>query len=301
MAIDFEALRSKMKQIESQDARKQIYTLKDGINKVRILPLSNKLFFYEAQIYYIDKSKPKLFNEIAFSPATFGEPDPIKEFARELRQSGNIELASKLSPSTRYFSAVLVRGKESEGIKYWGYGKMVLNDISQLFLNEEWGDISHPLNGTDLNITFKKAANPRDSVTTIQPARSSTPLIPNASNKEIAELLKKIPPFESLYYRPSVDECRAALEAFLKSQDEPDASKNDEAYDTSHLDNEEGMKHSGPLNGSVSEEKQASRQQFSTITNRPQPTVAKSQTNTSNKSNDANSQQFDEFDELFAN
>jgi hypothetical protein len=60
----------------------------------------------------------------------FGERCPICEFASQLWREGtenNDEESKKLAKSlfvrTRFFSPVVVRGREEEGIKVYGYGK----------------------------------------------------------------------------------------------------------------------------------------------------------------------------------
>ncbi len=223
MPIDLELLKRKMKAIE-QRSQKKVFTLKDGINKIRLLPLDNGLFFYETKVYYIDKKKPKLFDQIAFSPASpaFGEEDPILDLATELRREGNSVLAEKISPSTRYFSIVLVRGRETEGPLYWGYGQKTLMEISALFESGDWGDITDLQNGTDLTITYKK--NPVDIVKStiiIQPARSTSPLLPN--KRDIEDFMSKIVPLKDIYYYPSKEEMVAAINRLsMNNSEEPE-------------------------------------------------------------------------------
>ena len=60
------------------------------------------------------------------SPTSFGEKDPIAEFARQLRQSNDKEnwrLAKQLDPKMRVFVPVIIRGEEDKGVRLWQFGK----------------------------------------------------------------------------------------------------------------------------------------------------------------------------------
>ena len=81
-----------------------------------------------------NKSNP--FSELYFhygihkfpiiSPTNFGDKDPIVEFVKQLRETNDKEnwrLARKLEPKMRVYLPIVVRGKEDEGVKLWGFGK----------------------------------------------------------------------------------------------------------------------------------------------------------------------------------
>ena len=59
---------------------------------------------------------------------TNGSADPVVEFAEKLKATGSSDdwkMAQKLMPKMRTYVPVVVRGKESEGVKFWGFGKQV--------------------------------------------------------------------------------------------------------------------------------------------------------------------------------
>ena len=56
-------------------------------------------------------------------------------------------LAKDLSPRQRFFTPVLVRGEEAEGVRVWGFGKEAYTALLQLVLNEEYGDITDVVDG----------------------------------------------------------------------------------------------------------------------------------------------------------
>ena len=85
-------------------------------------------------LYEFNKDNPfielffhyNLNNRSYLSPISFGRPDPIEEFAQKLKGSGNKEdyqLSKKLEAKMRTFAPVIVRGEESQGVKFWGFGK----------------------------------------------------------------------------------------------------------------------------------------------------------------------------------
>ena len=42
----------------------------------------------------------------------------------------------------RTFAAVIVRGKESEGVKFWGFGKTVYQELLGVIYDPDYGDIT---------------------------------------------------------------------------------------------------------------------------------------------------------------
>ena len=60
------------------------------------------------------------------------EVEVIAEFADKLKATGNSDdwkLARKMEPKMRTFVPVIVRGKESEGVKFWGFGKQIYQEL----------------------------------------------------------------------------------------------------------------------------------------------------------------------------
>ena len=55
----------------------------------------------------------------------------------------------------RTFVPVLVRGQEGEGVKFWGFGKTVYQEILGYITDPDYGDITDPTNGRDLTIEYK--------------------------------------------------------------------------------------------------------------------------------------------------
>ena len=145
-----------------------------GKQTVRIVPFKyNKSNpFTEMQFYYGIGSK-----KVMASPMNWGEKDPIKEFAKQLRQTNdkdNWRLAKKLDAKTRIFAPVVVRGEESEGVKLWQFGKEIYESFLQMAADEEVGDFTDILNGRDikLNTVGPESTGTPYNRTTVSPSRS---------------------------------------------------------------------------------------------------------------------------------
>jgi hypothetical protein len=109
--------------------------------------------------------------------SNFGKQDPIEEFVAELKKTSdkdNWSLAGKLTPKTRIFAPVVVRGEEDKGVRLWGFGITIYKALLAVISDEDYGDITDPVNGTDLTVTMA-AGNPYPE-TAIRPKRKSSGL-----------------------------------------------------------------------------------------------------------------------------
>ena len=50
---------------------------------------------------------------------------------------------------------MIVRGEENEGVKYWGFGKTVYQELLSIIADPDYGDISDPVSGRDVVVEFK--------------------------------------------------------------------------------------------------------------------------------------------------
>jgi hypothetical protein len=87
------------------------------------------------------------------SPKSFGQKDPIIEFAQQLRKSSNKEdwsLAKKLDPKLRVFVPVIVRNEEDKGVRLWEFGKQVYMELLAIAEDEDVGDYTDVISGRDI-------------------------------------------------------------------------------------------------------------------------------------------------------
>ena len=141
MAIDFDAIRRKLGQLSGQN-KKSAVTWRPEENKdyqVRIIAFPNNEGqpFVDRWYYYNiggDKAPAIL------APHQFGKRDPIQELIQKLREDNSEEsrnLAKKLYPKLRTTAAVIVRGEEDKGVRFWSFSKMVYQDLLKLMLDAE--------------------------------------------------------------------------------------------------------------------------------------------------------------------
>lgn len=98
------------------------------------------------------------------------------------------KIGKRLEPTQRRFIPIIVRGKEQQGVKFWGFGKEIYQQLLDIFTDEDYGDITDPKNGKDIEIQYippKEAGNTYGKITfKVKP--NSVPLTSDTT------LLKKI-------------------------------------------------------------------------------------------------------------
>ena len=226
MAINLDAIRAKLNKLQSQTGRQNnLWKPEPGNQQIRIVP------------YQHDKDNP--FLELYFhydlgeknylSPVTFGKADPVVEFAEKLKATGNREdwqMARKMEPKMRCYVPVIVRGEESEGVKFWGFGKTVYQELLSIIADPDYGDITDVMNGRDVTVEFTAAEGagsfPKTSIR-VKPntsaATDSKDVAEKITNgqKEITEIFKEV----------SYDDLKTALSEWLEPTDEQAQSTNE--------------------------------------------------------------------------
>jgi hypothetical protein len=194
-----------------------------GKQQVRIVPNKyNKSFpFTEMQFYY------GIGQRVMASPMNWGEKDPIQEFTKQLRDSGDKEnwyLAKKLDAKTRIFAPVIVRGEEDEGVKLWQFGKEVYQAFLNLAADDEIGDYTDVSGGRDIKLTTvgPEVTGTPYNKTTISPSMKQSPISDNTNVVERA--LDTQPNPIEVFKRLTFDEVKANLETFLKPEGEEEGS-----------------------------------------------------------------------------
>tara|TARA_Y100000593_G_scaffold52353_1_gene98366 strand:- start:1559 stop:2335 length:777 start_codon:yes stop_codon:yes gene_type:complete len=153
----------------------------------------------------------------------FGERCPICEFASQLWREGvdnnddeSKKLAKSLFVRTRFFSPVVVRGREEEGIKVYGYGKKAYELLLGYILDPEYGDITDVQEGTDIVLTYTKPNTPGAfPQTSLKMRRNTSPLLEDSD--AIPPLLDRMPDFSGLFERHTPAQVDAILDEQLAS------------------------------------------------------------------------------------
>lgn len=158
---------------EKKDYSKIFWKPDFGKSTVRIVPshFTPEFPFKEIKFHYNIGKYPM----VALS--NFGKQDPIEEFVAELKKTSdkdNWSLAGKLSPKTRIFAPVVVRGEEDKGVRLWGFGVTIYKALLSLAEDEDIGDFTDIMNGWDL-VVEKTKGNPYPE-TSVRIKPKQTPL-----------------------------------------------------------------------------------------------------------------------------
>jgi len=225
MGIDMELMRRKLAQLRGEydangNGNSVWFRPDDGDTDIRIIPTPDgdplkEMFFH----YNVGEHR----GGILCPKRNFGENCPICEFASALWREGsdnNDEESKKLAKSLfvrqRYFSPVVVRGREEEGIKVYGYGKTAYELLLGYILDPEYGDVTDIQEGTDITLTYTKPTKPGAyPQTSLKMRRNTSPLLEDKD--AIPALLDRMPDFESLFERLSPEQVNAILDEQLSS------------------------------------------------------------------------------------
>ena len=215
MSINIDQVRNRLKTLQSQTKKQDsFWKPTPGKHIVRIVPykFNRDNPFIELLFHYNIGTKSYL------SPQTFNRPDPIVKFAEELKTTGKKEdwkQGKNLEPKLRTFVPIVVRGKEEEGVKFWGFGKTVYQELLGLISDPEYGDITDISGGHDITVEFKSAEQAGKSFpqTTIRPKPAKTKLVEGSEQlKSLFDTQKNI---LEIYKEPTYEELETVLKAWL--------------------------------------------------------------------------------------
>ena len=223
MGINMELMRRKLATLRGENkgnGNSVFFRPDDGDTDIRIVPAPNgdplkEMFFH----YNVGNHQ----GGIMCPKRNFGERCPICDFAsslwREAAENNDEEskkLAKSLFVRTRYFSPVVVRGREDEGIKVYGYGKTAYELLLGYILDPEYGDVTDINEGTDITLTYTKPTKPGAfPQTNLKMRRNTSPLIEDVD--AISPLLDRMPDFDSLFERLTPEQIDAILDEQLAS------------------------------------------------------------------------------------
>ena len=218
--MDITAIRKRLEQLQTSNTKtNNLWKPQPGKQVVRIVPYQhNKDNPFLEMFFHYD-----LGGKTYLSPTTYGRPDPIEEFAQKLRSSGNKEdyqIAKKLMAKMRTFAPVIVRGEESEGVRFWGFGKMVYQELLSVIADPDYGDITDAMNGRDITVEFISAeeAGKNFPVTNIRVKPNQTPI--TEDDKLLDKLLNEQPNMQEMYQERSYDELTEVLNNWLTPSDD---------------------------------------------------------------------------------
>jgi|TARA_B100002003_G_scaffold247170_1_gene278185 hypothetical protein len=223
--MDLNAIKKRLNQLQTSNTRtSNLWKPQPGSQVVRIVPykFNRDNPFIELYFHYDLGGKNYL------SPISFGRPDPIEEFAQKLKSAGSKDdyrLGRKIEAKMRTFAPVVVRNEEKEGVRFWGFGKTVYQELLSIIADPDYGDITDAVSGRDVAIEFKTAEETGKSFpsTSIRVKPNQTPITEDASVLEaIKETQKNI---TEIYQERSYDELTQALNDYLNGGTEENKSE----------------------------------------------------------------------------
>jgi hypothetical protein len=221
--MDLNAIRKRLNQLQTTNNRtSSLWKPQPGKTQIRIVPyeFNKDNPFIELFFHY------NLNNRSYLSPISFGRPDPIEEFAQKLKSSGNKEdyqLSKKLEAKMRTFAPVIVRGEENEGVRFWGFGKTVYQELLSIIADPDYGDITDPVNGRDVMVEFISAEEKGASypTTKIRVKPNQTPISDEPAVLEKVKSSQK--DIRDIYQEQSYDDLTNVLNEWLNPSDETES------------------------------------------------------------------------------
>jgi len=231
MGINLDAIRGRLNKLQNQStggASKALWKPTPGKHQIRLVPykFNKDNPFIELFFHY------NINNKSYLSPSSFGRPDPIVEFAEKLKRMGDKEdwkAAKKMEPKLRTFVPVLVRGEEGEGVRYWGFGKTVYQELLGYIADPDYGDITDPDTGRDIVVEIVSAEDSGTSypVTTLRVKPKETLL---SENRELTEkYITGQTEITEIYQELSYTELKGVLESWLNPSTAPEGDDGTEA------------------------------------------------------------------------
>ena len=234
MSLNIDRIKSRLNSLSNSNTKTAlIWKPSPGKQVIRIVPYKHNTEnpFIELKFHY------GLNGKTYISPDSFNRPDPIVEFSNKLKKSGDKEewkFGKKLEPKMRTFAPIIVRGQESEGVKFWGFGKNVYQEILSVISDPDYGDITELVNGRDIVVEFKtiEETGKQFPETTIRVKPNSSPAV-DPNNKELISRIQNQTNILDLFPELSYDELKNVMDAWLHSENGENESTTNTTEETS--------------------------------------------------------------------
>jgi len=218
--MDIDAIKSRLNQLQNTTTN-SFWKPQPGKTQIRIVPYKFNKANPFSELFFHYSLVP---NKTVLSPLSFGRPDPVQQFADKLKASGNKDewiQGKRIEPKMRTFAPVIVRNEESEGVKFWGFGKTVYQELLGIIADPDYGDISDSMTGRDIVVERQTPAEAGNQYgkTTIRVKPNQTAL--SEDGDVLKNLLDNQPDLTELYTEPSFDELKQHLGSFLNPNDSP--------------------------------------------------------------------------------
>ncbi len=217
--LNLQAVRERLAALKTSNERQNnLWKPRPGKKyQIRLVPYKfNRNYpFIELYFHY------NMGNKSYLSPVSFGKADPIVEFAEKLRLTGDkadFDMARELSPKMRVFAPIVVRGEEDQGVKFWGFGKLVYQQLLTVISEGGGGDLADPIQGRDIVVEFisKEASGKSFPTTTVTVQFAQTPL--TTSKEQLKKFITEQKNITEVYKEFTYDELKTILEKFVNGE-----------------------------------------------------------------------------------
>ena len=220
MALDISKMKSRLNSLSNTNQKSNlIWKPKPGKQLLRIVP-----YKYEPDNPFIElKFHYNINNKTYLSPDSFGRPDPIVEFSNRLKKTGSKEdwqMGRKMEPKMRTFAPVIVRGEEGEGVKFWGFGKQVYQELLSIISDPDFGDITDLTGGRDIVVEFKTAEGGASFPETSIRVKPNVSVAIDPKNTQLLEALKSQVNILDLFPEFSYEELKEVMDKWLNPDTE---------------------------------------------------------------------------------
>jgi hypothetical protein len=214
MTLNIAALKAKLNQFNRQGERSDaLWKPTEGKTVVRIIPWKENKEnpFIELYFHYLG-------NKTHLSPTSYGNRDPIMEFADELAAEGTKDAYAQARPfraKLRTFVPVIVRGEEDKGVRFMSFGKTVYQELLSIIADPDYGDITDVKNGRDIVVEYipQEKSDTNFAKTMVRPKPNQTPASENA--EMVQRFLTEQPDIRAIFKEPTYEELKVALERYL--------------------------------------------------------------------------------------
>jgi len=223
MAIDFNKMKQKLNALQGNDngnsTQNTFWKPQDGDQTIRIVCPEDGDPFKQYYFHYNVGKNPGFL----CPKKMHGKDCPVCNFAwstyNDAKAAGDTEtlkFCKTLFAKERFFSPVVVRGEEDQGIKLWGYGKTAYGEMIGLVTNPDYGDITDVDGGIDLTINYGKPPGAQFPVTKITPRRRPSALA--ETSEDIVRIMDSMPSFTENFNSKTTEEIETMLSDFLNAE-----------------------------------------------------------------------------------
>jgi hypothetical protein len=216
--MDINAIKNRLNQLQTTTSTKNSFWKPEpGKTQIRIVPYKFNKDNPFSELFFHYQFENKTF----ISPVSYGRPDPINEFSTKLKSTGVKDdwiQGKRLEPKMRTYVPVVVRGQEADGVKFWGFGKTVYQELLSIIADPDYGDITDPINGRDITVekmTPAEAGN-QYGKTTIRVKPNQVPLTDD--KEQLKRLFDSQVDLNELYSEPSYDDLKEVLDRYMNPE-----------------------------------------------------------------------------------